>query len=390
MAYTRQNLRREVRRHKPDYSLVLVISSLLIVGMIVLYSIGPALEISTGITVGRQALSIFLGWLAFMITFMVPIEFWPKVKNYIFWAATISVLLLAFAPGGVINPETKGARRWLVLGPFSFQPAELIKFALLVYLATLLTHRIKHDKLNDVHETLLPVAVITALLGFVVVVLQKDLGSMLVIVAMIVSMLYMAGLRFKLFSGFMAGLAGVGVLAIALAPHRLERLTSFLNPGSDALDTGFHINQALIAVGSGGLFGLGLGKSIQAHGYLPEAANDSIFAIYAEKFGFIGALVIVSLFGYLLFKLVQIVERAPNTYLRLMAAGVLAWVGAHIFINIGAILGLLPLTGITLPFLSYGGSSILFIMAAIGLVMNISRYSVHERVVGMRRRGGAA
>jgi cell division protein FtsW len=184
---------------------------------------------------------------------------------------------------------------------------------------------------------------------------------------------------------FFGALAGVGALAVAVAPHRIERLTTFLSPNNDIEGSGYHINQALIAVGSGGLFGLGLGKSVQAYGYLPEAANDSIFAIYAEKFGFIGTLLVVALFGYLLIKLAKIVQHAPNTFTRLVATGVFAWIGSHTIINIGAILGILPLTGITLPFLSYGGSSLIFIMAAVGLALNVSRYSLSDRVVKSER-----
>lgn len=382
MARNRQrSTSRDVRKHRPEYGIVLAVSLLLIIGLIVLYSIGPALEASAGITVGRQIISIALGWVAFFITFFVPIDFWPKVKKYLVWMAALASVALMFAP------VVKGARRWLVVGPLSFQPAELIKFSLLIYLAVFLTHRVKHNKINDTSETLVPVALITAGLGFVVVILQKDLGSMLAIVSIIVAMLYMAGVRLRLFALFMGGLGGVGALAVLIAPHRLERLTTFLDPSVDLQGTGYHINQALIAIGSGGMFGLGLGKSIQAHGYLPEAANDSIFAIYAEKFGFVGSILILALLGYLLVKLVKIVEHAPNTYLRLLSVGVLAWIGSHIVINIGAILGLLPLTGITLPYLSYGGSSMIFIMAATGLAMNISRYSVHQRVVEMRKKG---
>ncbi len=386
MAYSRQNIRQYARRHKPDYSLILLISTLIIIGVIVLYSIGPALEVSTGITVGRQITSIILAWLAFAITYLLPVEFWSGLKKYLIGLAMLAVALLAFAPGEVINPSLNGAKRWLVLGPLSFQPAELVKFALMVYLATFLAHRIKHDRVNDVNDTIIPIGIITGVLGFIVVILQKDLGSMLVIVSMTIAMLYMAGVRLKLFAAFIGGLILVGSMSIVVAPHRLERLTTFIDPSNDVEGSSYHINQALIAVGSGGTFGLGLGKSVQAHGYLPEAANDSIFAIYAEKFGFIGVVIILALLVTMLFKLIKIVEHAPNHYLRLMATGVFAWVGSHVFINIGAILGIMPLTGITLPFLSYGGTSLLFIMAAIGLAMNISRYSVHERSLSVRKK----
>jgi cell division protein FtsW len=149
-----------------------------------------------------------------------------------------------------------------------------------------------------------------------------------------------------------------------------------LHPEADAQGDGYHISQALIAIGSGGIVGQGLGRSVQAFGYLPEAANDSIFAVVAEKFGFVGSVLLIALFGMLLFRIVSIIERTPDMFARLVATGILAWITAHILINIGAMLSLLPLKGITLPFISYGGSSLLFTMAAIGLLLQISRFTV--------------
>ena len=372
------------RKHNPDYSIILTVAFLLLIGIVVLFSIGPALEISTGITVGKQFVSIFLSLIAFAITYVVPVNFWHRTQKYLVGIAAFATAVLLIGPAS-ITPSVKGASRWLVVGPISFQPAELVKFALLVYLAVFLAGKAKKGLIDDRKETLMPVVYITAILGVVIVVLERDLGTMLSIIIITITMLYVAGIRLQHMGAFLGGMAGVGVLAVLLVPHRVERLTTFLSPGSDIEGSGYHINQALIAVGSGGMFGLGLGKSVQAHGYLPEAANDSIFAIYAEKFGFIGAILIVALFGYLLIKLAKIVQHAPNTYTRLLSAGVFAWIGSHTIINIGAILGLLPLTGITLPFLSYGGSSLVFIMAATGLALNISRYSLSDRVVNSER-----
>ncbi len=375
----------QARKHNPDYSIILTVAILLIIGIVVLFSIGPALEISTGITVGRQFVSIAFGLVAFAITFFVPIGFWHRIQNYLIATAVIATTVLLLAPGGVINPDVKGAKRWLVLGPVSFQPAELIKFALLIYLAAFLAQKVKQNKIDNAGETLIPVAVITGVLGIIIVVFESDLGTMLSVLAVIVAMLYVAGVRMRQMGAFFTALLSVGALAVALTPHRIDRLLTFIDPSGDVEGSGYHINQALIAIGSGGLFGLGLGKSVQAHGYLPEAANDSIFAIYAEKFGFVGTVVVIALFGYLLIRLARIVQHAPNTYTRLIAAGAFAWIGSHTIINIGAIIGLLPLTGITLPFLSYGGSSLIFIMAAVGLALNVSRYSLSDRVVKSER-----
>lgn len=219
--------------------------------------------------------------------------------------------------------------------------------------------------------------------------LQRDLGTMLVIAAIALCMLYIAGGRLR-HIWLMAGTMLLsGVLAVLIAPHRVARFLTFLDPSADITGAGHHINQALIGIGSGGLFGLGLGKSVQAYGYLPEAANDSIFAIFAEKFGFIGVMVLLIALGLLLSRVMRVVAHAPNSYTRLIAAGVFAWLFAHMVINIGAMLGLLPLTGITLPFLSYGGSSLLFIMTSLGLLFNISRYISFQSIRENRGEEGA-
>ena len=374
------------RKHKPDYSIILVVSLLLIIGMIVLFSIGTALEQSTGITVGKQFVSIFLAMIAGMITYFVPITAWYRLQSYLVILAVLATSFLLFTPGGVINPDIKGAKRWLILGPISFQPSELVKFALVVYFASFLAYKSKHARVDDPKETLVPITIIMVILGFVIVILEKDLGTMLAILIIAISMMYVSGIRMRQMSLYFSSLVSVAVMAVILAPHRVERLLTFVNPGRDIQGSGYHINQALIAVGSGGLFGLGLGNSVQAYGYLPEAANDSIFAIYAEKFGFIGMMLIISLLGYLMIRLARIIQHAPNVYTRLMASGVFAWIGGHTIINVGAILGLIPLTGITLPFLSYGGSSLVFIMAAIGLALNISKYTLSDRVVSSKSR----
>ncbi len=387
MASGRARQRIGIRKHRPDYGLVLITGILLIIGLIVIYSIGPALQSSAGITTPKQFFAIGVGIAAFIATATIPLTFWRKVQGMLVGAAITTSAMLYLLPGEVFNPDINGAKRWLVLGPFSFQPSELIKFALMIYLASFLAKHVKHKTISDANETIIPVGVILGVLGFIIVLLQRDLGTMLVIAAITISMLYIAGARMKHLAYIGGGMVASGIVAVIVAPHRISRFLTFLDPSSDINGAGYHINQALIGVGSGGLFGLGLGRSVQAYGYLPEAANDSVFAIYAEKFGFVGTVVILTLFGVLLLRITKIIERAPNTYTRLMAVGIFAWIFSHIVINIGAMLGLLPLTGITLPFLSYGGSSLLFIMASLGLLFNISRYTVHEPI--NQKQGGA-
>lgn len=167
----------------------------------------------------------------------------------------------------------------------------------------------------------------------------------------------------------------LGVASIIMFPHRISRLVTYFNPGENTTTSGYHLNQALIAIGSGGLLGLGIGKSIQIYGYLPEAANDSIFAIIGETFGFFGSLIVIGLFGWLISRGLKIASSAPNRQAQLLAVGIATWIAAQTLINMAAMLGLVPLTGIPLPFLSYGGTSLVMIMVASGILVNISKYT---------------
>jgi cell division protein FtsW len=196
-------------------------------------------------------------------------------------------------------------------------------------------------------------------------------------IAMIVAMVFVAGIPLKKLVSISLIIAIIATLAVSTTPYRRNRVLTFLHPTSNCQTTGYQACQAIISVGSGGLIGLGLGRSVQAYGYLPEPANDSIFAIFGEKFGFIGSAVLLVLFLALFWRLKNIIERAPTDFTRLVVVGVLAWLAIQSIINIGAMIGLLPLKGITLPFVSYGGTSIVFVMAAIGLVFQISHYTSH-------------
>jgi cell division protein FtsW len=217
-----------------------------------------------------------------------------------------------------------------------------------------------------------------AVAGVVIVGIQSDLGSAGVLVAIMATMAYVAGLplgRIVMVGGVVLALA---VLVVSATPYRRARLESFLHPQTNCQNGGYQACQALIAVGSGGTIGLGLGSSVQAYGYLPEAANDSIFAIYAEKFGFVGAIILLAVFMAFFTRLKSIAERLSDDFSRLLVVGVLAWLSVQTFINIGAMIGLLPLKGITLPFISYGGTSVVFAAAAVGLVFQASQYAAYS------------
>src|SRR3989338_8256669 len=194
-------------------------------------------------------------------------------------------------------------------------------------------------------------------------------------------MVFVTGLPLKRVAMVAAVVVAALVVFVASSPYRRDRLNTFLNPAQDCQNEGYQTCQALISVGSGGLFGLGLARSVQAYGYLPQAADDSIFAILAEKFGFVGVSVILLIFGALFARLKMIIEHAPDNYTRLIVTGILAWLSTQLIINVGAMIGLLPLKGITLPFISYGGTSLVFITAALGLAFNISRYTSYGPVI---------
>ncbi len=365
------------RKHKPDYVLLLLCILLLSIGLIVVYAISPGLSkqrnVSENYFVGKQLTAIALGIIAFSITSQIPTNTWRKLEKpllYVAGAASVAVRLF--------GERVNGAYRWIQVGGLSFQAAELIKFALLVWLAGFLTNRLKEGKIADFDRTFKPLLIALAVVGLVVAKVQSDLGSTGVMVAIMASMIYVAGLPLKRIA-MIGGVIAIGTtLLISSTSYRRDRFATFMNPSRDCQTTGYQACQALIAVGSGGIAGLGLGKGVQAYGYLPEAANDSIFAIFAEKFGFIGVSILLGLFLAFFTRLKNIIERAPDTYSRLLVVGVLAWLSTQTLINIGAMIGLLPLKGITLPFISYGGTSLVFITAAIGVVFQISRYTSYS------------
>lgn len=388
-----------LRRHRPDSLLVMCMIILMLVGLVVIYSISPALTARINAVTAessldqnhfmyRQIIYLALGIGAFVVASWLPLSLWTKYQNRLFVGALGLCLVPILFAATNLALCAGGACRWINLGFVSLQPAEIAKFALLVFLAGFLAKRIQEGKLNDLHETLIPAGVALAALALIVVGLQRDLGTGLAVFGITASMLFVGGLRLKYVVLVLGAISVVGLFFVLSSSYRLERVTTFLQGNNDNKDTsGYHINQALIAVGSGGLAGVGLGQSIQAFGYLPEAANDSIFAIVAEKFGFIGMLLILSLFGVLLLRLIKIMDMAGNEYHRLLVAGTFGWVFTHTVVNIGAMLGIFPLTGVTLPFLSFGGTSLLFMMLALGVVFQISRYTTHGRNTMMQEGG---
>ncbi len=372
------------RKHRPDYILLLLCVVFLVIGLIIIYAISPALiaqsQVSENYYISKQLIAVGLAVVTFLIMANTPVNFWKRAQMPLIIIASASALAVR-----LFGEKVNGAYRWIQIGGISFQSVELIKFALLIWLAAFLTNQIKSGKPLDAKQVFRTLLIVLIIVGIVVAKLQSDLGSTGVIVAMMAAMCFVAGLplrRVALFGGIIVLGA---VLLIATSSYRRDRFLTFMHPERDCQSTGYQACQALIAVGSGGMFGKGLAHSVQAYGYLPEAANDSIFAIYSEKFGFIGVVVLLCLFAVFFTRMKNIMERSPDNFTRLLVTGILAWLSTQTLINIGAMVGLLPLKGITLPFISYGGTSILFVTAGVGLVFNISRYTTYTAGISTER-----
>lgn len=317
----------------------------------------------------RQILFGFLpGLLALYVFQKIDYHFWKKVSVLIFFVSII-FLILVFIPG--VGTNIYGASRWISLGPFSFQPSEMAKLSVIIYLAAWLESR-GADKIKDFMEGLIPFLAIVMLISFLIM-NQPDTGTLGVIILSSFAIFFVSGAKFQhlLSMGFFGSI--LFWILIKIEPYRFNRILAFLDPGADPRGIGYQINQALLAVGSGGIFGNGLGHSRQKFNYLPEPVGDSIFAVLGEELGFLGAIFLVSLFIFLAIRGLRIAKNSPDMFGKLLAIGIVCWIVFQAFINISANIALVPLTGIPLPFISYGGTSLVFLMAGVGILLNISK-----------------
>lgn len=361
------------RKHRPDYLIIVLASILTVVGAVTVYAISPGLTQAQGLPSSfyseKQLVAIALGLVVFAIASRIPIEFWKRSELLIVGAAAIMSVAVR-----VIGEPINGAYRWLDIAGFSFQAAEFIKFALVIWLASFFVRARRSGTMTS-PATLKQLGIAVVSVALIVAGLQSDLGSAAVMMAIIGIVAFVAGLPMKRLGIVVIAVIVLSVAAVMISPYRRDRVSTFLNPTADCQNEGFQACQALITVGSGGVVGKGLGRSVQAYGYLPEAANDSIFAIIAEKYGFLGTGFIIVVFSALLMRLKTIAAQAATDYERFVVTGLLAWLSIQMMINVGAMLGLLPLKGITLPLISYGGTSIIFVMAALGVAFQVSRYT---------------
>ncbi|WLR52249.1 stage V sporulation protein E [Bacillus tianshenii] len=361
------------KRTAPDYVLVLATFLLLTVGLIMVYSasaIWADYKFDDSFFFAKRQL-LFAGVGIVAMFFMMNVDYWTwRTHSKLLLLVCFGLLLVVLIPG--VGLVRGGARSWLGVGAFSIQPSEFMKLAMIAFLAKYLSEHQK--KITSFKRGLVP-SLGLVMTAFGLIMLQPDLGTGTVLVGTCVVMIYTAGARISHFVALgVVGLAGfVGL--IASAPYRIKRITSFLDPWQDPLGSGFQIIQSLYAIGPGGLLGLGLGKSRQKFFYVPEPQTDFIFSIIAEELGFIGGTFVLLLFAVLLWRGIRIALGAPDLFGSFLAVGIVSMIAIQVMINIGVVTGLMPVTGITLPFLSYGGSSLTLILVAIGILLNISRYA---------------
>ncbi|MFH0912501.1 MAG: putative lipid II flippase FtsW [Patescibacteria group bacterium] len=364
--------------HSPDPYLILATLALVIFGIIMVSSasVVESFQVTGSNTYYffRQAIFALVGLMLWF--FLQRFDY----HNYRFVATTALLisavlLVLVFIPG--LGVEAGGSRRWLGAGDLTLQVTEVLKLGLIFYLAYWLEQ--KGPRINSFYHTCLPfIVLLVVICGLIVA--EPDMGTTMVIAGIALAMYYSAGGRWQHLSLIVFGGVTIAWVLIWAAPYRAARLMTFLNLSDDPLGAGYHINQALIALGSGGFLGLGFGRSRQKYNFLPETSSDSIFAIIGEELGFLGIIFLVLLpLTVFVWRGLQTARRAPDTFGRLLAVGITTWIGWQAAVNIGAIIGLIPLTGVPLPFISQGGSSLLFVLAASGILLNISRQTIYTK-----------
>jgi cell division protein FtsW len=372
-------------RHQADYSILLAVVALAAIGILMVYSSSAMAAYiqrdgDTFAIVGPQIVWGSLGLLAMIVVMRIDYR-WLRLVSVPAYMTALALLILVFVPG--LGRVVGGSARWLVIGPLpGVHPAEIAKLALIVYLAHWMAN--KGKAIGGFRSGTIPFFLI-AMPIILLVFKEPDLGTTIVITATAFTMFFVAGASLRLFAALIAGgftavaLVLSGALSGLLKDYQLARINTFIDPWADPLGAGFHTIQGLLALGLGGIFGSGLGESKLAGGlYLPNAWNDFIFAIIGEEFGFVGAALVIGLFVLLAYAGIRTALRAPDTFGALLAAGITAWLCYQAFINIAVVVALLPVTGITLPFISAGGSSLLVSFAAAGVLLSISRETVER------------
>ncbi len=312
-----------------------------------------------------QGLFLLIGYGLLFIVSRIDYVNYLKYSNIIMISCLV-LLILVLIPG--VGTVRNGSRSWFGIGSFGIQPSEFTKLGLIIFTAKYFSN----NKIKDIKSSVLPI-LLMVMLVFGLIMLQPDFGTGVIIVVTIVALMFVAGVKMGFF--IKLGMIGVTLIIglIIIAPYRMKRITSFLNPWSDPLGSGFQIIQSLYAIGPGGLLGMGLGNSIQKHFYLPEPQTDFIFSIISEELGFMGILIVASLFLIIIYSGIKIALLQEEKFPKYLAFGIIFSLAFQTLLNLMVVIGLIPVTGVTLPFLSYGGSSLLVSMVSIGIILNISK-----------------
>ena len=316
--------------------------------------------------VKNQGLFLILGIIIMYFVSKIDYKKYYKYASKIFLICLTLIILVLF-----IGTERNGSKSWFGIGSFGIQPSEFMKLAMIIFTSKYLYNNRKD--IGNIKKGVMPILGLTIIV-FLLIMLQPDFGTGVILVMGVIGLLFVGGVDLKFFLKIgILGIAGIAGLIIA-APYRLKRILSFLNPWSDPLGSGFQIIQSLYAIGPGGLFGYGFGGSRQKHFYLPEPQTDFIFSIISEEFGFMGVLIVSTLFAYIIYQTIKIALKCEDLFGKYLAFGIIFMLAFQTVLNLSVVIGLVPVTGVTLPFLSYGGSSLLITLASIGIILNISRH----------------
>lgn len=321
-----------------------------------------------GVLISQLVLGLGMGLLGMYVALKVNYKIWRKYAFFIF-IFSIILTALVFVPG--LGRSHGGALRWIDLGPVSFQPVEILKFAFIIYFAAWLSW-VKH-KLDDFRFGILPLGVMLIVIAGVLL-KQPDTKSFILITVTGLSMLFISGVPFKYILGLGGGAVVFLITLVFFTPYLQDRVKTFLDPSHDAKGASYQIQQSLIALGSGSVFGRGYGQSIQKVTYLPEPQGDSIFAVLGEELGFLGTVVTILLYSAFVLRGLRIANNSPDQFSRLLVAGIVILIGAQSLLNIASIIGVFPLTGVPLPFMSHGGTSLMIYLTALGIVLQISKH----------------
>ena len=362
-----------MKKNSIDWLLLIAIIVISIFGIVMIYSasyIWAEYKFNDAFKyVKHQSLFFLIGLIFMHIISKIDYHLYLKKANLILIGCLILLILVAIPGIGIVR---NGSRSWFGIGSFGIQPSEFTKLSLIMFTSKYLVNNEKN--LKNIKKGVLPILGITMLV-FALIMLQPDFGTGTIIVMSIVGLLFIAGVNFSFF--FKIGIIGVigVVILIAVAPYRMARIISFLDPWSDPLGSGFQIIQSLYAIGPGGLFGYGLGNSRQKHFFLPEPQTDFIFSIISEELGFFGCLLVVIMFFIICYQGFNISRKSNDKFAKFLSFGIIFQILFQACMNLMVVTGVIPVTGVTLPFLSYGGSSLLITLVSIGIVLNISRFN---------------